>query len=392
MLNRPQRFEDVVGHKQLLQIIKQHIASGTLPHFILLVGEEGLGKTTLAKLIAMSLTCTAQEKPCYMCEDCKLAMKNCIKENKDTSNIKSFNMSIDGGKDAAKSVVQHIKGINAGGNKVLILDEAHGLSSEAQDVFLVDTEYLPDNIYVIMCTTEDANLKKTLRSRAVTYRLNRLSTREVTTLLKRECENKRIRLQHTDSTLNLIATWAECKPRKALKFLEALGKDCNVDTETVRNLLGYVSVDNVIPIFKYLGGSISLGLSYLENMDLGSNILDIALEAIKIKMGGISSKLSMDEQNKLKVELSNVDEKTLIKFAYKLSSTQEVTRTSLINAFLMSHVNEPNIVNSSRQEVLTQELTQRMVVSETVTPTLNQVENKAPTLEALLKGGYSFNA
>lgn len=133
MPKKPTSFEDIVGHKNLVEFLKGHLKNGTLPQFLIFEGDEGLGKSSLAKILALEL----------MGRD-PMVSQRVIQENKSTESVLLYNMSVNGGKDTAKEVEANLGlGLSGLERKVIILDEAHAMSDAAQDVFLVSTEYLP---------------------------------------------------------------------------------------------------------------------------------------------------------------------------------------------------------------------------------------------------------
>ena len=98
-MKRPYTFNDIVGHDWLIQFIKEHIEKGTLHHFLILEGAEGLGKTSLADLIALNLVYGLQDS-----EAKKKAYDEIAVKNGSNDYIKKYKMSVEGGKEAAKEV------------------------------------------------------------------------------------------------------------------------------------------------------------------------------------------------------------------------------------------------------------------------------------------------
>ena len=171
MSRRPKSFDDIKGHPMKVAYLVEQIANHSLPHFILFEGEEGLGKTSLAELVAISLVHGLEDSP-----EKDAAIRQVIDNRKSTTNIKKYAMSEDGGKAVAKEVLAEFNTGLVSGNKVIICDECQGMSDAAQDVLLeaTDTGCIPDNLYIIALTTEKSNLKATLLSRMVPIHLNRL--------------------------------------------------------------------------------------------------------------------------------------------------------------------------------------------------------------------------
>ncbi|MDR1523215.1 MAG: AAA family ATPase [Endomicrobium sp.] len=384
MLKRPSKFEDVVGHTHLIEFLKNHVSGGTLPRFLILEGDEGLGKTTIAKLISLALCCESENKPCYTCKTCTDIMSNVIDKNMETKNVKLFNMSINGGKDSAKDVVDNFNlGVSGIKTKVILLDEAHAMSDAAQEVFLVDTEYLPSNVYVILITTNSYNLIPTLKSRAFSIKLNKLKKVDLMILLKDIVRERNLNVQGGDATLGLIADWADGKPRIALNLLSGFQSNSAVSADLIKEFIGYVDVDDVIDLLSYLGGSMTHGLMYINSLHLSDGILDICLEVLKIKKGLASFKLNMDDALKVRTKLANVDEEVLVKFIYEFAALVKVNKRGLIASFIKAHPMYSSLVDFN-PSILQEELQQK---SDLVLEEPDYSERKAPTMESLLQNG-----
>jgi DNA polymerase III delta prime subunit len=385
MTNRPVKFEDIVGHNSLTQYFENHLKNRTLPQFLILEGPEGLGKTTFAKLLAMGVNCKSSDKrPCYTCASCKEVAQKVIVENIGTENVLLFNMSYNGGKEAAKEVVSNLTlGLSGHKTKVIILDEAHAMSEAAQDTFLVQTEYLPEGIHLILATTNTYNLAATLKSRAVTVHLHPLKQAEVLSLLKREVANKNLTIQGGDATLNLIAAWAEGKPRIALNLLEGFGNDSRISAETVRDFIGFIDLDEILPLIRLLCGSMTHGLAYISEMRIHDSILDTAIEILKIKKGQASYKMSFDDARKVREAVESVTELSLVKFIYELAAASKINKTALIAAFIKAHDAFDNLFKEDKG-VLQEELSQK---SKLLPTEIEASIKQAPTLSDLLNNG-----
>ena len=327
MPKKPTTFDDIVGHKSLLTFLKEHLEKGTLPQFIIFEGDEGLGKTSIAKILATQLVGADSQ-----------TIQRVILDNKSTESVLLYNMSVNGGKDTAKEVEANLGlGISGLTKKAIILDEAHGMSEAAQDVFLVSTEYLQKGVYLFMCTIDSLNLKPTLKSRALTLHLNHLSTAQMTLLLTNCVRERNLRLQAEASTIGMIAQWADGKPRVALNLLEGFSPGSSVSTETIKEFVDFLDVEDILPLLSSLHGSMSLGLSYISEMKINSSLVPLLVEILKVKMGAGTYRLSLSEVRAVREQLNRVPVETLIKFIYKISALPRITRTSIISAFLQCH-------------------------------------------------------
>lgn len=378
-MRRPKTFGDIIGHKWLCDYLITHIQKGTLPHFLILEGLEGLGKTSLADVIALSLVYGLDES-----EERMKAYNDIVVNAKSNDYIKRFKCSEDGGKDAARIIKDEMNAsfILNGRPKVIICDECHGLSDAAQDLFLAETEFISDRVYVILLTTEMNKLKASLRSRAVPLHLSPLKLNDMVTVLKKEADSRGLNIQHTDATLTMIAEWAECKPRTGLNILNAFADGESVSTSTIRELVGYLDVLDVLPLLQSLEGSMTFGLNFISEMTINPTLINIVVECINIKSGHASYKLKMSDISTVRDMLQIVPVERLVKFLYGLTSGSTLTRRTIINAYIGAHANFSNLVKESTAELLAVEDAQRANVE---MEEAHEAQAKAPTLDDLLR-------
>ena len=367
-------FDEIIGHDWLKTYLLSKIDSGTLPHFIIIEGQEGLGKTSIADLIALRL-CYGETPP-------EQVLSEVIDNHKSTSLIKKFTMSVEGGKDMAKLVLAEIKSNITSKNKVLILDECHGMSEAAQDVFLTDLEYLPQNVYVLMLTTELNKLKPTLRSRSISFHLLPLKLSDTIEILKRECVRKQLNIQGGDSTLRLIAEWSENKPRTALSILSAFEKE-SVSENTIKEFIGYLDDSSVVQLLQMLNGPLVTGLDYISSMQISESLIPIVVEFIKIKSGFHSYKLKFSDARNNIALLKEVTVEQLSTFLYGITSHEKLTRKLILNSFIKAHKSYMNMLTTDNKTIIEAENNMRSDNSHIVSKQVSA----APTLDSLLVGG-----
>jgi len=166
---RPMKFEDVIG-KTANNIIKY--INKTDSHFIILHGDTGTGKTTLARILAMYL----QGQTSYTEETYK------------KYDIKEYNAATENGIDTVRKLIdEDIVYVPKYGSrvKVYIFDEAQQLTPQAQDAFLLPTEDAAKRVYFIFCTSDITKIKKTLQNRAAVFKTELLTDSEMLCLLTR---------------------------------------------------------------------------------------------------------------------------------------------------------------------------------------------------------------
>lgn len=379
MLKRPHTFDDIIGHEVFKKYFIERIKRGTLPQFIVLEGPEGLGKTSIAEVIAITVNYGFDDSP----QKTK-AVQEVIDNRHSIDCIKKFNMAKDSGKDTAKEVLAELSpSMSTTGRKVVICDESHAIVESAQDVFLVETEYIPKNTYLIMCTTDKSKLKATLLSRAVCIPLSALTTSQMVQVLKKEAASRNLTIQGGDTMLRIIAEWADNKPRAALNILNAFGENDVVSTEMVRELIGSMDISEILPLVTSLAGSLTYGLTFISEMKFSDGLVDSLVEVLRIKMGQPSYKVSLEQYQDSKRKLENVPEEAIMKLLHSVAGAPKLNRATMVSAYISAHMSYERIFNSGR-EVLVEEQTQKLA-SRSLAPDVKSHEHiKAPTLDDML--------
>lgn len=379
MLKRPHTFDDIIGHEVFKKYFIERIKRGTLPQFIVLEGPEGLGKTSIAEVIAITVNYGFDDSP----QKTK-AIQEVIDNRHSIDCIKKFNMAKDSGKDTAKEVLAELSpSMSTTGRKVVICDESHAIVESAQDVFLVETEYIPKNTYLIMCTTDKSKLKATLLSRAVCIPLSALTTSQMVQVLKKEAASRNLTIQGGDTMLRIIAEWADNKPRAALNILNAFGENDVVSTEIVREFIGSMDISGILPLVTSLAGSLTYGLTFISEMKFSDGLIDSLVEVLRIKMGQPSYKVSLEQYQDAKRKLENVPEEAIMKLLHSVAGAPKLNRATMVSAYISAHMSYERIFNSGR-EVLVEEQTQKLA-SRSLAPDVKSHEHiKAPTLDDML--------
>lgn len=137
---RPESLDQLIGQDKLIQSLKTQFESGRVPHFFIISGETGSGKTTLARIIAKMLK---------------------------TNDIKETNAANTNGIDEIRALVESMKYHSVHSTcKVVIMDEAHQITKPAQNVLLTETEDVANHVYYIFCTSELNKIIAPLQRRA----------------------------------------------------------------------------------------------------------------------------------------------------------------------------------------------------------------------------------
>lgn len=214
---RPCRISEVYGQEEIKRIIGRGLDEKTLPNSMLFFGESGVGKTTMGRIIAMGLNCrisSPTSEPCCECDSCR-----CVKSDSHLA-FQQFNSADVTGVEYLREASQHFicYPIDGSQYRIIIFDECHRLSRNAQDFLLkVIEDGHPDN-YFILCSSEPKSIIDTLKNRCMPIEFKRISDDQILRLLTDVCKSEGILCD--DSILKGITEEAQGKARNALFLLQ----------------------------------------------------------------------------------------------------------------------------------------------------------------------------
>lgn len=234
---RPQSFSEVYAQDHVTKILQSAIASARIAHAYLFTGPRGVGKTSLARIMAKSLNCESgpTTTPCNKCT-------NCVEI---TEGISPDVIEIDGASNTGVDDIRELQrellyAASSAKYKIYIIDEVHMLSKSAFNALLKTLEEPPENVVFIFATTEPHKVLPTIVSRCQRYDFKRIPVEAIVARLRDISEKEGITVD--DETLYLIARKADGGMRDALSLLDQTISYCQNDIhiDQVRQIFGMI--------------------------------------------------------------------------------------------------------------------------------------------------------
>jgi len=214
---RPKRFDEMVGQEHVLRALINALDSGRIHHAFLFTGTRGVGKTTIARILAKSLNCEkgVSSKPCGECAACRE-----IDEGRFVDLIEVDAASRTKVDDTRELLDNVQYSPSRGRYKVYLIDEVHMLSNHSFNALLKTLEEPPPHVKFLLATTDPQKLPVTVLSRCLQFNLKRLPTSLIAERLRSILEAENV--AHEPAAVRLLARAADGSLRDALSLLDQM--------------------------------------------------------------------------------------------------------------------------------------------------------------------------
>ena len=364
---RPSMFRHLIGQEVIADTIHNAIKSDKIPNAYLFTGIRGVGKTTIARIIAKSLNClNGIDSLCKdkLCENCEAI------SNSNHIDVLEMDAASKTGVDDVRDLIEFSRyGPSSAKYKIFIIDEVHMLSKQAFNALLKTLEEPPQYLKFIFATTEIKKIPITVISRCQRFDLSRVKSDELFKFIKDVKEKEKGKI--SDEALKLIVKISEGSVRDALSLLDRAmlneNQDKELDLKSAQKIFGYFDKSFLINLFKHLfeGNESDVIKIYRLIYDQGvdpKNFLNDFLEILyyfknikSLKLDGNNFAINDNEFKEIEKLSNKINSNTLLIFwQFTIKTLDELDIVSnqnlSIEMFLIRLMYLTNISNKKNQE------------------------------------------
>lgn len=329
---RSQRFDEVIGQEPISQTLKNAIKTNRVSHAYLFSGTRGVGKTTMARVLAKALNCLAVDEPttepCCKCESC-LA----INAGEDIDVIEIDGASNNGVDEVRKLRENAIYRPARARFKIYIIDEVHMLSTSAFNALLKILEEPPEHVKFIFATTEPNKVIATIQSRCQRFDFNNIGAKLIAGHLQKVLDDEKIK--YDQDLVLLLAKMANGSMRDSLSLLDRLISSTSdpltadmverylgcPNSEKVRRLVEEISDKNAAGTLAAVDDLIASGFSELQIVEA---LIDYMRDLMVVKAAGADSELVILPESQRKQVAALADKFDTAGLIYNITALEKL--------------------------------------------------------------------
>ena len=330
---RPQRFADVAGQDHVTRTLLNALSQNRVAHGYIFSGHRGIGKTTIARIVAMAVNCRTEigsvqrptPEPCGICDSCaEIRQGNAV-------DVIEIDAATNRGIDEIRELRDAARYSPARDRyKVYILDEAHQITEAAFNALLKMLEEPPAHVIFMLATTEPENIPQTIRSRCQHFSLHAVKFDDIMAQLRQIADQEQI--EADGNALSLLAEAGDGSMRDALSIMDQAIASAPVEdgrpvlsSAQIRDLMG--AVPNAV--FEHLLEAVAAGqsASLMEQVNTlvnaGHSPLSLARQMVRYLRNALMAKLGGEHTELLQI---SSDERARAARTAMLFTEEELTR------------------------------------------------------------------
>ena len=339
---RPQRFADVIGQDHVTQTLLNALAQDRIAHGYIFSGHRGIGKTTIARILAMALQCRTHQgtperpspEPCGVCDACTEIRAG------NSMDVIEIDAATNRGIDEIRELREGARYSPARDKyKIYILDEAHQITDAAFNALLKTLEEPPAHVIFMMATTQPEDIPQTIRSRSQHFSFHAVRFQEIVEQLRSLAKLESVGVD--DAALSLLAEAGDGSMRDALSIMDQaiasaplLNGAHTLEAGQIRSLMGTVSnqvFENMMEAVKEQNAA-SMLQQAAHLLDAGNSPQQIARQMVRFLRNCLMARLAGTNSDLLQV---SDEEKARAERVAAAFSEEDLTRflNSMLRTF-----------------------------------------------------------
>ena len=399
---RPKFFSEVSGQNHVVKALQNSLKQNKVHHAFLFAGTRGVGKTTIARLLAKALNCEqgVVSEPCGKCDSCKAI------DDGHFMDLIEVDAASQRGIDDTRDLLENTQYTPTTGRyKVYLIDEVHQLTKEAFNALLKTLEEPPSHMKFLLATTESEKIPITVLSRCLKFNLKKISEENISKRMTEICKEEGIEFE--DKAIDMISQASDGSMRDGLSLLDqALAyEDYNLTANQVSMMLGTIDSNFALNILAAVLSQDKSGLTealdavdqlYPDYSDLLDTIASLTQSIAFHQVIGSSENINDNEDNELIIKFAEEYPPELIQLIYQMAITSKrdiniapTTKEGFTMAILRMFAFQPNestSINNPSKPAINQpkSKTTKKAASKTVNKTVTN--EKKETNDNKIKG------